>query len=980
MASVYGFELVSAEAYDLISGTIYIWKHSKTGAVVAQFDCADTNKAFGIGFRTPPTRSDGVAHILEHSVLCGSEKFPGKEPFASLLRSSVNTFLNAMTFPDRTIYPFASQNEKDFFNVMSVYLDAVFKPRIYDEPMIFAKEGHHLELNEDNEAYITGVVYNEMRGAMSAPERMLSSAIDAALYQNAYGFNSGGDPKSIELLTYDEFCQFHRDHYHPSNSFSFVYGDCEFSKVAQALSEYFDQYEYRECNYVVPDTELFEGPRYLSLSYPASSEDDRAYLSLNYLFGSEDLDPKDVGALHILRTLILDNPNSALQQRLMNEGLSSLSYSYFNTYHKQPAFSLYFQDVPLDKQERLKEVVLEELSKLALTGFNKAEIHAALNSRAFAIREGDFDSDPKGLVLGLDASNALVYGKDLYRDLDYNGTIQSLREELQAQSEYFEDLFKRQILNNTSCVWVSMLPEEGLLEKNAQLAHERAQEKIKGMSEEELEEIRVFQKKLADYATAPDSPEDEARIPRLNREDIEIQRIDYRLEHNSFGLCRSIESNHINYLQCMIALAPEAQEETDYVAITPSELPLLSFLSTALGSIRTKNYSFSDLLTKKMELLGTHRFYVSMHKLYDKTQEVSYELVQEEAENFRSFWSFSSSYLEEYSTEAVDLLHEILYHSDFDDHLRLSQILESEISRLRSELVESGHVICRSRLAARFSSSASFSEQIQGLNYYEALKLYKELDIKEFAAQLKALYERLLAGSYRFIYLAGTGDKTQELQELAQRFGCPEYRGMPKATQPLVERMPRQHEGIALQTEVNYVGIAGPFTQDLKFNGVAHVLRNLLALDYLWTRIRLEGGAYGCMHAPNTHYSDIVSYRDPNLAKSYEVYEAIPDYFAQLDLSERDFTDRILSTISNQQLPKTPQQIQATALSCALNELDLEVFVKVQEEILACTLTELKSFAQIYQQMLDAQLRCTVASKAVLEKEADRFDYIIEVK
>lgn len=982
MQSVHGFKLVSTKPYDLISGFIKMWKHEKTGALVAQFECSDTNKAFGIGFRTPPTRSDGVAHILEHSVLCGSEKYPGKEPFASLLRSSVNTFLNAMTYPDRTIYPFASQNEKDFFNVMSVYLDAVFKPRIYDEPMIFAKEGHHVELNENNEAYITGVVYNEMRGAMSAPDRMLSEAIDASLYKNAYGFNSGGDPKSIELLTYEEFCQFHRDHYHPSNSFSFLYGDCEFSKVAAALNEYFEQYEYRECDYVVPDTELFEGPCQVVLNYPAASKEDRAYMSLNYLLGSDDLSPQDATALNILFALMLDNPSSKLQQRLMKEGLSGLSYSYLKTYHKQPSCGFYFHEVPLDQQERLKEVVLEEFAEFARTGFNKAEIHAALNRRAFSIREGDFDSEPKGLVLGLEASNALTYGRDVYSELDYNAMIAGLRAELEAGSPYFENLFLRTILENTACVWVTMLPEEGLLEKNAQIAQERAQKKIEGKTPEELEEIRAFQETLAAYAVAPDSPEDEALIPRLDREDISVQHVDYHIKKNSHGLHRSIESNHINYMQLAIALTPEHQVDSrpGYVAVSEDELPLLSLLCKALGFVRTEHYTCSDLNTKSLELLGSHNFYVGMHKIYDKEQTVSYNPEREDGAHFRSFWICSSSYLEEFSAEALDLLEEILYRSDFDDYERLSQVLELEVSKCRSELVEMGHIICRSRLAARFSSGAALSEQLQGLSYYEALKSYKELDIKELAQKLKALYERLLQGAQRFVYLAGTGDKTSELVELAQRFQCPEYQGMPEACEPIATRLPFKHEGIALQTEVNYVGVAGPLVQDLSFSGAAHIMRKLLAGDYLWTRIRLEGGAYGCMHGANSNFGSIVSYRDPNLAKSYEVYDNIPSFIDGLELSDRDFTDRILSAISYEQMPKTPQQIQATALSCEISELDLEVFTNIQEEMLSCDLAEVKSLSQAYKHMLENQLRCTVASKAALEKEIDMFDCIIEVK
>lgn len=980
-----GFELIASYPYDFIEGEIREWQHCASGAKLVQFACSDPQKAFMIGFRTPPHKGDGVAHILEHSVLCGSKKFPGKEPFASLLRSSLQTFLNAVTFPDRTVYPFATLNQKDYMNLLEVYLDAVFFPRMHDEAKIFAKEGHHLELDENNKPFITGVVYNEMRGALSGPERLMYEKINEVLYDNAYSYNSGGDPKEIEELTYEEFCQFHKDHYHPSNSFSIVYGDVDFEAVATKLNEYFEQFEPKSCNYVIEDSPLFDEERTVVESYPAASDQDKPVLSLNFLIGSDVLNYTDIAAVNILRNLALDNTSSKLQQELMNKGLAQLSYSDFNIIHRQPILSFYFKEVSPGKQEELKETVMQGFKKLCLEGFDKEQLQAALNAQAFIIKEANFDDFfPLGLSLGISCSNPLIFSQDIKDSLDFIGHLSALQKELDDKNSYYEELFAKLTINNPSRAWIEMKPQEGLLEQRAKEAQARAQKVYEALSQEEKDQIRPFQEELAAYAIQPDSPEDEAKIPKLCRNDLEVQINDYSVQECAQGVSKRISSKGISYLSVLSPLAPASPAGVSNQAlagrcqIADSELSLLSFLCVCLGSMSTLKYGFEELDTLSTAYLGNIQFMSSMHKRSAQEQLAAYSPEDELAERYLMTWGLSAAYLDEYKDKALDLLHEIYFNTSFEDSSRLKQILDAELARMKTMLAESGETLCKNRMSSYLSSIGSFTEQSSGLSYYEALKAMQELDIKELGAQLKSLYQRLLKGAGRFVYLANTQPE-EELSSVAECFKCQDFIGLPAYTQAASLPLGDKGEGLALQSEVNYTGVMGQFSKDYSSSGHMRVAQRIVSLDYLWVRIRLEGGAYGCMHFPNTETMSIVSYRDPAIGRSYETYKGIAEFLQNLELSESELTDRIVASLGREQAPKTAAQIQAAALSLYLCSTPVERLSAIQEEILNCSLDDIKALSAAYAEALEHSVRCTSGNKEQLENEKNYFKNIIEI-
>ena len=550
-----GFVLVREENIKEVNSIARIFEHEKTGARLLHMENDDTNKVFSIGFKTPPEDSTGVMHILEHSVLCGSRKFPTKEPFVELVKGSLNTFLNAMTFSDKTIYPIASQNEKDFFNLMDVYLDAVFYPNIYKTKEILMQEGWHYDLEKkEDELTYKGVVYNEMKGAFSSPEGILMRKIQETLFpDNTYSNESGGDPKYIPDLTYEQFIDTHKKYYHPSNSYIFLYGDMNLEKCLKFINEeYLADFDRKEIDAEIKPQEKYNSIKDVEYTYSISEEDDdseKTFLALNYVTG-RSTDEEVYMDLNLLEYILLEAEGAPLKKALLDAEIGKDVFGSFDGGILQPVFSIIAKNSEVNKKEKFRKVVYDTLNDIVKNGIDKKLIEGCINAFEFRLREADTGGYPKGLVYYMNAMDSWLYGGDPLMHIKYEHAIENVKKSL--NTNHFEELIKKYMLDNTHASLLTLKPEKGLAQREENELKEKLENYKNSLSEEELNKIVEETNNLILRQSTPDSPELLETIPLLSLDDIgkEVEDLTInKVKHNNIEIlhCNTFTSN-IAYL------------------------------------------------------------------------------------------------------------------------------------------------------------------------------------------------------------------------------------------------------------------------------------------------------------------------------------------------------------------------------------------------------------------------------------------------
>ncbi|NBH70834.1 insulinase family protein [Clostridiaceae bacterium] len=939
-----------------------VLEHKKTKARLFLVSNEDENKVFCIGFRTPPDDNTGLPHILEHSVLCGSEKFPLKDPFVELVKGSLNTFLNAMTYPDKTVYPVASCNDKDFQNLMDVYMDAVLHPNIYKEEKIFRQEGWHYELEEETgPVSYNGVVYNEMKGAYSAPEGMLDRYIQNTLFSgNCYGKDSGGDPAEIPQLTYEKFLDFHRTYYHPSNSYIYLYGDMDMAeKLAWLDREYLGHYEERPVDSRILEQKAFEKPVEREVFYSITEEEpkeNKTYLSLSTVVGT-DLDPVLYVAFQILEYTLLSAPGAPLKQALIDAGIGKDILGGYESGILQPYFTVIAKEAEREQRGEFLAVVKGTLRKLADEGINRKSLLAGMNYYEFKYREADYGATPKGLMWGLQSLDSWLYDGDPMMHLEYQHTFDFLKKSV--DEGYFEQLIRDYLLDNPFEAIVILSPQRNLTARQEEQTAEKLAEYKASLDESQVKALMQATRELEEYQDEPSSPEMLAKIPLLKRGDIDRQAEKlYWAEKQEDGikvLHHNLFTSGIGYLKVLFMTDALPQEDLFYVGL----------LKSVLGGVDTEHYSYSELTSE-----------IHLNSGGVDISAVSYANITE-PEHFTGALAAGVRVLYDRLDFGFGILEEILCHSVFKDEKRLREVIRETRSRARMKLENAGHSTAVSRATSYFSPTAYFNEMVGGTAYYHFLEqTEKDFDSRkdEIIARLEEVSKKLFTRANMLVSYTADEEGYRKLPEALKKLTA----GLPEGGREhfgFSHPVENRNEGLKTSSKVNYVARCGNFRQKgYAYTGALRILQVILSYDYLWLNIRVKGGAYGCMSGfGRSGEGYLVSYRDPNLKETDQVYEGIVKYLEEFDPDERDMTKYVIGTISNLDTPLTPSVKGSRALSAYLSGVTDGMLQEERDQVLAATKEDIRALAGHIRALLDTGSFCVVGNEDKIEANRKLF-------
>ena len=964
------YEVLQTEELSDLKSKGTLLKHKKSGARVLLMENDDENKVFTIGFRTPPSDSTGVPHIMEHSVLCGSKEFPVKDPFVELVKGSLNTFLNAMTYPDKTVYPVASCNDKDFQNLMHVYMDAVFYPNIYQNDKTFRQEGWSYKLDDpDGELTISGVVYNEMKGAFSSPEGVLDRVVLNSLFpDNAYSVESGGDPEVIPELTYEQFLDFHRKYYHPSNSYIYLYGDMNMEEKLRWLDEkYLSDFENEpvdsEIHLQKPFTEMKEVVQEYSIA-SEESEEDNTYLSYNKVIGTT-LDEKLYLAFEILDYALLSAPGAPLKKALLDAGVGKdISGSYDNGVY-QPIFSVISKNANVEQKEEFVRVIEDTLKDIVKNGINKKALRAGINYHEFRFREADFGNYPRGLMYGLQLFDSWLYDETKpFIHMQAIPTFEFLKE--QVETGYFEELIQKYLLANIHGSIVIIKPERGRTARMDKELADKLQAYKDSLSKEEIDALVKATKELEEYQEEESAPEDLAKIPVLGREDIsrEIAPI-YNKELETSGVKlvhHGVETNGIGYTALLFDLS----------GIPEEKLPYISILQSVLGIINTKNYEYSELFNE----INVHTGGIGT------SLELYTDVTKVKEKEFRATFEIKGKALYPKMDVLFSMMREILMESDLGDEKRLKEILAMLKSRLQMSFLSSGHTTAALRSLSYTSPMAKFKDDTDGIGYYEVVKeLEENFEEKkaELIANLRQIAQQIFRKDNLIISYTSSADGLAPMEEAFAKIADTLHTEEKEAATLCEIHCVKRNEGFKTSSKVQYVARTGNFIdRGVEYTGALQILKVILSYDYLWQNVRVKGGAYGCMSSFNRIGEGyLVSYRDPNLEKTMEIYEGVVDYLKNFNVDDRDMNKFIIGTISNIDRPMNPAAKGSRSMNLYMNHVSAEMIREERDQILDAQQSDIRALADVLQALLDAHELCVIGSEEKIEEQKEMF---LEIK
>lgn len=957
------YELIEKHQIKELDSVAYLMKHKKSGARIALLSNDDENKVFNIGFRTPPQDSTGLPHILEHSVLCGSDKFPLKDPFVELVKGSLNTFLNAMTYSDKTVYPVASCNDADFQNLMDVYLDAVFHPNIYKKEEIFCQEGWHYEMEDlDGELTYNGVVYNEMKGAFSSPEDVLDREIMAALFPDTpYGNESGGDPDVIPELTWEQFLNFHKKYYHPSNSYIYLYGNLDMAEKLQWLDEeYLSAYEEIEIDSEIPMQKAFDEIQEVVLEYPiseAEEESDNTFLSYSKVIGTS-LDKELYLAFQVIEYALLAAPGAPLKQALLDAKIGKDIISSYDNGILQPIFSMIAKNANVEQKDAFVTLIHQTLENLVNKGLDKKALEAGLNYYEFRYREADFGNYPKGLMYGLQAFDSWLYDEHKpFIHLEALDTFASLRK--RVDTDYYEKLIQEYLLDNTHGAVVVVKPKKGLAQEKEEVLAKKLADYKAGLTKEECEKIIAFTKHLKAYQEEESPQEDLEKIPVLKLEDIDKSVRPFKNEEMTISDTKVIyhdyHTNGILYVNMVF----------DMTTLPKGLLPYASILRNVLGYVDTENYSFGELFNEINRKSGGISSTLGI-----------YANDTEEDKNIITY-EIRTKALEEQLTFVFSMIEEILTKSKLEDEKRLYEILAQLKSRLQMMLPSHGHSTAVTRASSYFSETSDFSDRTGGIGFYrliEHLESHFSEEKENLIKKLKEVCEYIFCRSNLLVSVTCERKALEQLEEpLKILQSC--LHAAKHDTMKEKAVLEKKNEGFLSSSQVQYVAVAGNFNKaGLDYTGALRVLKVILSYDYLWLQVRVKGGAYGCMSGfTRSGNGYLASYRDPNLKATFDVFKGTVEYLKNFAASDRDMLKYIIGTISDMDIPLTPSMAGQRSFTAYLTGVTETLILKEREEVLSCTVEDIRELAAHIQAILKEEAICVLGNEALLKKEETLF-------
>ena len=960
------YEILDEHRVEDVQSDGFILRHKKSGARIAILSNNDDNKVFYIGFRTPPEDETGVPHIIEHTTLCGSKKFPVKDPFIELAKGSLNTFLNAMTYPDKTVYPVASCNDQDFKNLMDVYLDAVFNPNITKYEEIFKQEGWHYELTgKDDELKINGVVYNEMKGAYSSPDEVLSSQIYRSLFpDNTYSKDSGGNPEYIPKLTYEAYLDFYHKYYHPSNSYIYLYGDMDVVERLEWLDkEYLSLYDYKKVNSEINKQPAFDEIKNVEAQYSITmddSQENKTYLSYNRVVG-DSLDEMLYQAFDVLDYALVSSPGAPVKQALIDAGIGDDVYGSYDAGILQPVFSFVAKNANASQADEFESIIENTLKEVVKTGINKEALLAGINSSEFKFREADFGQFPKGLLFGLNCLDSWLFD-DMkpFIHLECLGTFAKLRKSV--DTDYFEKLIQEYLLDNTHGSSVTVKPKRGLgNEREEALAKELSDYKA-SLSDEEIKKLIEDTEHLKKYQEEPSSDEDLRKLPMLTRADMKKNAMPFSNIEDELSdvkvVRHDIESNGIDYISFLFDAGDFAQSELGY----------LGLFTNALGLVSTEKYSYTDLANATNIYTGGISTGTASHPdIKDRN-------------NFVFKLEVKLKVLEKNLDKALELMEQMLLTSDFTDTKRLGELVAQIKARLQANLSSSGHLVAAMRSMSSFSRYALYQDELKGIAFYRSIcHIEKELSEspKSVSDKLAAIARKLFARNRMLISFTGNneayGNAKPSLEKVIAGFDK-----MSAVGNQAEVHFNTAKEAFIDASQIQYVAKTGDFIcEGYEYTGALRLLRIILSYDYLWINVRVKGGAYGCMNTfLRSGESYFVSYRDPNLSDTLDVYDRIPEYIKSFSPDERDMTKYIIGTFSALDTPMNPEAKGSRSLSAYLEGITYEQIQKERNEILNAQPEDIRRLADLVEAVLKKDSICVIGNENMIKESAGLFENV----
>lgn len=954
-----GFKLLKKEEAVEINSIAYHFEHERTKAKLLFLKNDDNDKTFAITFRTPPNDSTGLPHILEHSVLCGSEKYPLKDSFATLAKSTINSFINAFTFPDKTMYPFSTTNIEEFHKLMDVYLDAVFFPNIYKHKEIFLQEGWRFEIDEKtNKLKYNGVVYGEMKGAFSSAGRILDSHTQRALFPNTcYGVESGGDPEDIVNLKYEDFLDFHKKYYHPSNSLIYLYGDSNIEDELKILNENFlSKFDYLKVDSKIEEQKPFIAPKEETIEYPTTTKDceDKYLFGLSIVLGKATDDRLMLG-LDLLGSILMDYESSPLKKALIKADLGEDVYGeFYEDYIYQPFFSITIENTSLDKKEKFKTVVNETLNKLKNEGIDKELITAAINKCEFTLKEGHFyDSHfPKGLQIAIKVMDSMLYDGEPLIHIKYNENLKFIKENL--NNGYFEDLIDKYFLNNNHKALITLKPNSKL--NPQKLIDEKLAKIYENLTSDEIEQIKLQTAQVKQFQEQEESKENSDKIKVLNIDKIDKLPQTITLDKKNFEEIELQEyktkTNGIEYFNFYFDLSQIPQDK----------IPYLNLISDLLEETKTKNYDSDDFANLINTYLGD--FNISILGLEDKDNNLVPKL------------ELSTKILEQNFDKLILILNELFNNVIFDE-AKVDEVLKKLNTRYEASILQSGHNYALTRIESYFSKVGKYNEICGGLEFYQFIKNLNQnfkTNKQKIIENLVEVYEMIFNKNNLIINIVSENFDFEKLKKL-------ELKNKIYITQIYNFKLETLNEAFETSSQINYVGKGFNFKKlGYEYSGSLLVLRNILRYNYLWDNLRVKGGAYGAMAKINqTGSFGLVSYRDPNINASLDIYDKLPQFLENLEMDEKELRRFIIGTISDQDKPLEIEDKSKKAMYDYLRKISFDERKKERTQIINTKLIDIKNMSNLTKDVLAKNNICVIGNETLIKKESEKFSKNINI-
>ena len=953
------FELIEKKYLKNINTNAYLYEHTKTRARLVFFENDDINKSFSISFKTIPYNDNGIFHILEHSVLCGSAKYPVKEPFVELLKGSFNTFLNAMTFPDKTMYPVSSKNEKDLEILMDIYLDAVFNPNLKNNPNILAQEGwhYHLEDKEDELIY-KGVVYNEMKGAYSSVDEVLDQYVTEQLFSDtSYKYSSGGKPEAIPSITQEEFLETYNYNYHPSNSYIFLYGDLNVQQYLNHIDSYLNNYDYKDySDYNLSRQENFTAD-IVKRTYFNEDVKDKAYVAYNYILGDSNEFSK-IENIDIIDDILLGSSNTEFRKYFIDNNICEDVYSYVQKDRKETVYSIIFKYVSDDKLESLDAEYKALLKGIIDKGFDYEQVQASINKKNFSIKEEiNKTSSPKGVSYAIRLLRTWLYSEDNILDaFDLDNVISHLQEN--CVNKQYETLARQFLIENNKQAVLHLIPSLEKENKEKDLVEYKAT-----LSETELESIVKNTKSLQEWQNSTDKKEDLEKIKSVNAKEVELKN---PFEETFFEEYKGISFSHYDAVTNGISYSKLLFDISDFEV---EQLQYASVLSYLLFNFNTKNKTEAEVIKEIGANLGGISSYVDVFRKH-KSEECEVKFI------------ISAKNLVEKAGELAKILDETTLNADFEDKEALYNVLLEIKLMLESRFKNSGHAFVAHRISGFYnpqSKLASYHGEYDFYMFINELVSNYEQNSDKIKEQLYSVSSLIFNLARLLVNFVGNKEEYTNFKETisSSLTKYPTELNKQKGFEIKLEEQ-GYSEGFYFDSLVQYVGVGYNIND---YTGTHLVLRHILSLDYLWNNVRVKNGAYGSGVIFNAFGDfNLWSYRDPNLTETLEIYYNINNYVANINADEKDLNKYIIGTLNSLDVLMSPSAQAAYSLNKYITNSPFEVYDKLVNEIKNTTVEDLRKLAVEFENMKSRAYTCVLGSKEKVLENKQLFNKTIELK